>query len=73
MPRRQKRDGKNLQLTRRKAASNTLPRHIADTARQLPRRRCRRQKHTLYTPKPPPPPFSRKTKTEKKNRKNLVP
>jgi hypothetical protein len=32
LPRRQKRAGKNLQLIRRKAAGNTLPRHVADTA-----------------------------------------
>jgi len=32
LPRRQKRAGKNLQLNRRKAAGNTLPRRVAGSA-----------------------------------------
>jgi hypothetical protein len=71
LPRQQKRAGKNLQLNRRKATGNTLPRHVADTATG-----CHDEiadNKSIHYIRRTPTPFFQEKKIEKKNRKNLVP
>jgi hypothetical protein len=68
LPRQQKRAGKNLQLNRRKATGNTLPRHVADTATGC-HDEIADNKSIHYIRRTPTPPFSRKENRKEKPKK----